>query len=150
MTYREERMDLFSVPTDEYMLCHCISGDFVLGAGIAKEFRNRGVRDALKEQYSSAERSFGKDFKGHCYIVEVSGMTVANLVTKPYYDDKPTEFTLVWALMDMRKQMKDSGIKKIAMPRIGCGLDRLKWDRVSEYIKYAFEDDDVDILVCTL
>ena len=41
-----------------------------------------------------------------------------------------------------------SECKKIAMPVIGCGLDRLEWCKVSEIIKEVFEGTDVEILVC--
>lgn len=34
------------------------------------------------------------------------------------------------------------------MPVIGCGLDRLNWNDVSEQIKDVFADMDVEILVC--
>ena len=37
MNYMETRGDLFAVPQG-YYLAHCISGDFALGAGIAKQF----------------------------------------------------------------------------------------------------------------
>ena len=46
-----------------------------------------------------------------------------------------------------RFDMKNN-IKKIAMPVIGCGLDRLNWADVSEQIKSVFTDTDVEILVC--
>ena len=39
---------------------------------------------------------------------------------------------------------------KIAMPQIGCGLDRLKWKDVSDVIKDVFADTDIEILVCKL
>ena len=43
MTIKEEKRDLFTMPED-YALAHCISADFALGAGIAKEFdKKRGV-----------------------------------------------------------------------------------------------------------
>ena len=34
------------------------------------------------------------------------------------------------------------------MPIIGCGLDKLQWDKVSKIIKEIFEDTDIEILVC--
>ena len=43
-----------------------------------------------------------------------------------------------------------SECKKIAMPVIGCGLDRLEWSKVSEIIKEVFEGTDIEILVCKL
>ena len=41
-------------------------------------------------------------------------------------------------------------IHKIAMPIIGCGLDRLEWDKVSRTIKDVFQEEDIEILVCRL
>lgn len=37
MIIKEVKKDLFTV-SDDYALAHCISADFALGAGIAKEF----------------------------------------------------------------------------------------------------------------
>lgn len=34
------------------------------------------------------------------------------------------------------------------MPRIGCELDKLNWDKVKEIIQEVFVDTDVEILVC--
>lgn len=43
--------NLFDCPK-EYYLVHCISGDYALGAGIAKEFNRRyDMRIKLKELY---------------------------------------------------------------------------------------------------
>jgi hypothetical protein len=36
----------------------------------------------------------------------------------------------------------------LAMPKIGCGLDRLQWGRVSEMLKEIFSDYDIDIIIC--
>jgi hypothetical protein len=38
--------------------------------------------------------------------------------------------------------------RKLGMPLIGCGLERLKWDKVSEIIKDVFVDTDIEIVVC--
>ena len=43
-----------------------------------------------------------------------------------------------------------NNINKIAMPLIGCGLDRLKWNRVSQMIKDIFNDTDIEIVICKL
>lgn len=48
MIYKEEKRDLFSVD-DSYYIAHCISADFALGAGIAKEIDRRfNTREELK------------------------------------------------------------------------------------------------------
>lgn len=41
-------------------------------------------------------------------------------------------------------------VKYLAMPKIGCGLDRLQWGKVKEIICEVFKDMDVEILVCYL
>jgi hypothetical protein len=52
--------------------------------------------------------------------------------------------------MDMKEQCEQKDITKLAMPLIGCGLDRLSWDNVSEIIEDVFEETNIDILICTL
>ena len=52
MTFREENGDLFAEEIlQNYALCHCISSDFALGAGIAKAFAALGVKKELCEKY---------------------------------------------------------------------------------------------------
>ena len=136
-----EHRDLFTVPED-YFLCHCISADFTLGAGIAKKFAALGVRDALKKEYG---RYIGES--GACldtYATKWHGEY--NLVTKKRYFDKPTLLSLKQALNHMKTYV-DNG-DKIAMPKIGCGLDRLNWQEVEQIIREVFADTDIEILVC--
>lgn len=48
----------------------------------------------------------------------------------------------------MKALCQSENIHKIAMPIIGCGLDRLEWDKVSRIIKDVFQEEDIEILVC--
>ena len=75
---------------------------------------------------------------------------VFNLVTKAYHYNKPTYKMLYSALEDMRDQCEALGVKHLAMPKIGCGLDGLDWSKVSAMVKEVFGDLDIDILVCYL
>ena len=52
------------------------------------------------------------------------------------------------ALCSMREQMLAFELHDLAMPRIGCGLDRLKWERVRRIVEDVFRDAGVNILVC--
>lgn len=138
-----EKRDLFTVSKD-YYLCHCISADFALGAGIAKKFAEMGVRDALKKQFSSL---YEWDNVGECLCTCETGWRAEfNLITKERYFYKPTNKTLRQALCAMRNYCPPDA--KIAMPKIGCGLDRLKWNDVEKIIKDVFADTDIEILVC--
>lgn len=143
MTLREEQGDLFDENIlREYALCHCISSDFALGAGIAKKFAAMGVKKKLIEQYNKQWQG-----RGYCLFIETDGVLAANLVTKERYFHKPTLETLRQSLEDMRGQAVERGLKKLAMPKIGCGLDKLQWDEVREVIKDVFKDTEIEILV---
>jgi hypothetical protein len=73
---------------------------------------------------------------------------VFNLITKRNYWNKPTYDTLINSLLYMKILVINNHIKKIAMPIIGCGLDKLQWNKVSQIIQATFEDLDIEILVC--
>ena len=148
MIYKEEKRDLFSVD-DSYYIAHCISADFALGAGIAKEIDRRfNTREELKKKYPNFYRKWVSTDplanNGTCLLTG----RILNLVTKDRYYEKPTYKNLSYALAMMFVYCKTYNIKKVAMPLIGCGLDRLKWDRVSAMIKEIFADEDIEILVC--
>lgn len=143
MILREEQGDLFAEEIlREYSLCHCVSSDFALGAGIAKIFAKMGVKKKLLEQYPKQWQG-----RGYCLFTETDSVLVANLVTKERYFHKPTLETLRQALEDLCKQALDRGLKKLAMPKIGCGLDKLEWNDVSGIIKEIFKDTEIQILL---
>lgn len=145
MIIREEKRDLFTVPQG-YYLAHCISGDYALGAGIAKQFVEvYNMRFKLHKNFPIPN---GDKFAnvGEALLVD----NVFNLVTKARCFHKPTYDTLYDTLVDMRDQCEELDITKLAIPYIGCGLDRLQWDNVKDVIEDVFEDTDIEILVCSL
>lgn len=132
MTYKERQQDLFTVD-DSYHLVHCISADFGMG------------RDKLQTCYSGYLDEFIRNnYKSACLMMG----HVFNLITKERYWQKPTYETMRGALEQMKKLAVGNGVKRIAMPIIGCGLDRLDWDKVSTIIQEVFSDTDIEILVC--
>jgi hypothetical protein len=152
MIYKEEKRDLFSVDTKSYVLAHCISADVTatraMGAGIAKIFR-RNYKDMAG--VISPFLRVGKSIR-----YEKDGDIIYNMVSKPkvyhkiglgiskdnYYDN------LKKCLIDVKNQMIEHNETKIAMPKIGCGLDRGKWEEVREIIKEVFEDTNFEVLIC--
>ena len=145
MTYREEIRDLFAVPED-YYLAHCISADFGMGRGIVVEFNKRfDMKKKIQILFSGyLEEFIDNKYKSDCLMVG----RVFNLITKERYWQKPTYETMRGALEMMRKLALKNSVNKIAMPIIGCGLDKLQWGKVSEIIKDVFNDTDIEILVC--
>lgn len=88
------------------------------------------------------------------------------LITKQKVYQKPTYITLVASLTAMRNHMVcqmfilgyssnfkfhplqvKNGIKRLAIPRIGCGLDGLIWSKVKTEVEQVFQDDDIEIVV---
>lgn len=160
MIYIEQGIDLFSL-SDDYMLAHCVSADYVLGAGIARQFRKR-FDMAKKLRITGTCGSW--DDSGRCVIINMTRcgdtttpsqgvLRVANLVTKRYCVNKPTLKTIRDALEDLREQLQtDPGykhVKRIGMPKIACGLDGQDWAEVSSIIQDVFNDMDIEIRVCT-
>jgi len=145
MTYQEVKKDLFEVPAF-YHLAHCINGAYTLGAGIAREFDDKMDMKYWLMQLYPIQKGEESKYIGKALLV---GRTF-NLVTKVHHYDKPTYESLHSALEDMRDQCKKLDIHYLAMPKIGCGLDRLDWNKVSTMIKEVFSDLDIEILVCHL
>lgn len=145
MIYKEENRDLFVVPED-YYLAHCISADFGMGKGIVVEFNKRfDMKRRLQAKYPDYLNQYTRKRMGGDCLLEGR---VFNLITKERYFYKPTIITMKLALEKMKQICLESNIKKIAMPIIGCGLDKLKWEDVSEQIKNIFFNTDIEILVC--
>lgn len=136
-----KQQNLFDVPHG-YCFAQCISNDFALGAGIALEFNERyNMRNRLKE-FSGENWDVGDTIKID---------NVYNLITKEFGYQKPTYEDLKTAIEDFSNMVYIEKVKKIAIPKIGAGLDKLDWGIVLSILKEAFRDlEDVEILVCFL
>ena len=87
---------------------------------------------------------------GQVAILKRERRFVYYLITKPKYFDKPTYATLESSLVCMRKHCVDNNVQNLCMPRIGCGLDRLEWNKVEAMLVKLFQDTDIQIAVYTL
>lgn len=142
MEYKLIQDDVFNHKDCYY--AHCISRDYALGAGIAVEFDKRyDMRNRLLKL--AEEKPETLDEK--CIEVE----NVFNLITKEKYWEKPSYNSLEESLLEMKEKLsKNKNIKKLVMPKIGCGLDRLSWDKVEPMVQEIFKDLDIEIVVCYL
>lgn len=150
MIIKEEKRDLFTMPED-YALAHCISADFALGAGIAKEFDKRfNCRRKLFNVYKRSLVPRWDKIPNGCSVILFSDYVIFNLVTKRNYWNKPTLDTIKNALDWMKDQCEMYDINKVAMPRLSCGLDRQNWSDVKALIEDVFKDTNIEIVVCSL
>jgi hypothetical protein len=141
MTIIERQQDLFSLDyQEEYSLCHCVSGDLAMGKGIAVLFRDKfGRVDDLRKQNPAVG--------GACSLPS-GKMRIYYLITKPKYWNKPTYDSMRASLLALKVDMTQRGYKRIAMPKIGCGLDGLDWSVVKGIIADVFAESGIDVLVC--
>ncbi|KAF0721281.1 ADP-ribose glycohydrolase OARD1-like [Aphis craccivora] len=57
------------------------------------------------------------------------------LITKELSKHKPTYNSITAAITKLRDLIVVHGVRKLAIPRIGCGLDKLDWSRLTIIIK---------------
>lgn len=133
------RGDLFKVDKN-IPLVHCISADFALGAGIAKQFRNKypDMIEAMKNAKTPHVTDifpFESNDSRHKLVL--------NMITKQKYFFKPTRENFNLTLDNLHNYLIQHNIDTIAMPKIGAGLDRLYWKTTETYLNTHFSDINV-------
>ena len=123
-------------------LAHCVSQDYEMSKGIAVLFK----------------KFFGRVFElhqqnkkvGECSLLSYPDGFIYYLVTKEKYWHKPTYKSLTSSLLDMKKHAVEHQVKIISMPRIGCGLDQLKWEEVKKILIEVFDGTEINICIYSL
>lgn len=123
---KEIRGDLFQCNDH---LCHCISADLAMSKGIATEFRKRWGRPE------------GTYHVGDIAVMKDGDRCIIHMITKNKYWEKPTLESIEACL----QRVAILGIQSISMPRIGCGLDRLRWEDVSRIITCTLDHMNVTV-----
>lgn len=139
---KEIKGDVF---TSSHCLVHCVSQDLKMGKGIATLFKSRfGGLDLLTEQKKKVGDVAVLEFK------ESNPRFVYYLITKEKYWGKPTYQSLRNSLVNLQKHMLANRVQSLAMPRLGCGLDQLDWNKVKIMITEVFQNQDVCLDVYSL
>ena len=107
-------------------LAHCVSRDFAMSAGIAVTFLNLfGGKDELKDQNVNI---------GEIAWLYRDCRYIYYLVTKENYWQKPTYDSLRNCIRNLFVLCDKHNVKSLSIPKLGCGLDRLQWDKVKQII----------------
>ena len=131
--------DLFEAHTP---LAHCISSDVVMGKGIAREFRDRfGHIPEIRRQKAGV---------GQIAILKSHGRIIFYLITKSKCYEKPNLWSIYASLLQLRHYMVDHCLTQIAMPKIGCGLDRMAWEDVENLLWSVFDNHNILVTIYTL
>lgn len=134
------RGDLFKEPDNHVSLAHCVSRDLKMSKGIAKLFRSKFGRVQDLEK--------AKADIGEVAVLDIGpNRFTYNMVTKAKYSDFPTYESLRRSLTATKEHALQNNVKHVAMPKIGCGLDKLNWNAVRTLIKNVFLETDIKITV---
>lgn len=136
--FREVKGNLFTAP-DNYSLAHCVSKDFAMEQGLALQFRQLyGSINELKNQNKTV---------GEVAVLNLPERNIYCLITKSQYYNKPTYDSLWSALINLRLSCVQNDDYNVAIPKLGCGRDKLEWSTVSKMIKFIFAKSSIEILV---
>ena len=141
--FSEKVGDLFSDENTD-SICHCVSEDLAMSKGIALIFKNKYERvDELRKQNAKT---------GGLAVLHIpeENRYIYYLVTKPKYFLKPTYDTLLSSLKCMKQHAIEHNVKRISMPLIGCGLDKLVWPRVRTLLDETFGDMEMHLTLYKL
>lgn len=143
MRLLENKKDFFTVDFKEWIPVHCISYDCKMDAGISVPIKEKFHLQGLTQEYLEDNSILWKPT-----AIYYNG--VINLITKKRYWHKPTYDTMRESLVSMFYLIHNNPEigNKFAMPKIGCGLDLLKWERVKTIIYDVFDKTSLDFLVC--
>ena len=147
---KEIKGDIFTVEADAI----CVTtngvvmrnGELVMGAGIAKEFRDRfpGLAGFLGEKV--------KDQGNHVYhsFEYPRGGKETLVISFPTKNDWRADSNiklivrsaveLVEKIKELEQKHPDRSFKTIALPRPGCGFGRLKWEQVKAVLEPILDD----------
>jgi hypothetical protein len=138
-----------------HFIAHAISGDFTLGAGVAKKINEKfsevfpdsphaTLSEALKHEYITPETCCNTN-EGCTFLIE----NIFNIATKSSWKEIVDPFTLYIALEDLAELCNINDVKTLYMPKICSGKERLEWDKVRCLIEDAFADYDIEIIILT-
>lgn len=121
----------------------------VMGKGIALQFKQ-----AFPENYEIYRKSCKKHEvqPGKMLVVPTGQMVnpryIINFPTKRHWIGKSKMEDIEAGLVDLVKVIKETGIRSIAIPPLGCGSGGLKWNAVRPHIEKALKDlPDVQIVI---
>jgi len=128
-------------------LVNTVNTEGVMGKGLALQFKK-----AFPEAFASYERACkaGEVKTGTMHVVQrlASPRFIINFPTKKHWRHPSKLEYIRGGLSDLIRNVKDRGIRSIAVPPLGCGNGGLAWSEVRPLIAEAFaEVPDVRVVL---
>ena len=135
--------DLFAVPGPD-ALAHGVNCQGVMGAGIAVEFKRRWPVMFHRYYVACANGSLVAGTALAC--PETSPRWIYCMATQAIPGPFARDEYIMPALGGVVEHAQRNGVKRIGMPRIGCGLGGLSWDDVRPLVERAAKDVDIVVV----
>lgn len=113
----------------------------VMGRGIALQFKN-----AFPENYRAYAVACGRGevVPGRMFVYETMAMInpryIINFPTKRHWKGKSRLEDIETGLTALKQELRERGIRSIAIPPLGCGLGGLDWNEVRPRIETALSE----------
>ena len=129
---RELKEDLLAMPV-YYNIAHCIPADFTVYGVTAKRI------DEMYDLVNLLKRDY-LDWEVQPAVGDVNYLkNLFTLFATPKKYARPSMEDLRKCIANLAQECVDLGIMYLAMPRIGCGHNKLNWDEVKDMICEEFE-----------
>lgn len=147
MSYMERKGNIFDAD-DLDGLAHGVNCQGVMGAGIAKDFRLRWP--VMYKGYRSLAEE-GSLYPGKVFPYQSpEGRTIYNLCSQ----DRPgPDAKLRWVAQSVATMLdyaEDNQVRRIGIPRIGCGIGGLEWIDVRLILELLANESSVDLVAFSL
>lgn len=119
----------------------------IMGKGLALEFKTRFPDNFTAYEKACKQRAV---LPGQMFVTDTRlklPRWIINFPTKRHWKDKSREEDIVSGLSALAAEIRALGVRKIAVPALGCGLGGLEWDIVKAAIVASLKDVDVDVVV---
>jgi len=113
-----------------------VMNDLVMGAGIAKEFRDK---------WPTTSKFFGlkvKYYGNHVYIMEE--LNIANFPTKNHFKDPSIPELIEQSCKELVE--KSGNYEKVLLTRPGCGMGKMTWPESKAICEKYFTSDKFIIM----
>lgn len=130
--FEKEDVDAICITTNGVVKSN---GELVMGAGIAKEASDRFPQ--LTRYFGSLVFLDGNI--PHCFITDKEKI-IFSFPTKNNYKNKSVLYLIENSCKELKFLVDYNKLKKVILPRPGCGLGGLKWDVVKPICEKYFDD----------